>query len=209
MSQIKHFELEATLRTDIGKGASRRLRHAGLVPVVIYGGAGKEPMSLTISHNELLKHLAHEAFYSHVLVIRIEGHGVESAVLKDVQRHPSRPVILHIDLQRVSDTQKLHMHVPLHFVNGDVAPGVKQGGGSISHQLVEVEVSCLPKDLPEFIEVDLGGMQVDDVLHLSDLKCPAGVELLALSHGEEHDLPVASLHLARGAKEATAEDAGE
>lgn len=209
MSQIKHFELEATLRTDIGKGASRRLRHAGLVPVVIYGGAGKEPMSLTISHNELLKHLAHEAFYSHVLVIRIEGHGVESAVLKDVQRHPSRPVILHIDLQRVSDTQKLHMHVPLHFVNGDVAPGVKQGGGTISHQLVEVEVSCLPKDLPEFIEVDLGGMQVDDVLHLSDLKCPAGVELLALSHGEEHDLPVASLHLARGAKEATAEDAGE
>lgn len=209
MSQIKHFELEATLRTDIGKGASRRLRHAGLVPVVIYGGAGKEPMSLTISHNELLKHLAHEAFYSHVLVIRIEGHGVESAVLKDVQRHPSRPVVLHIDLQRVSDTQKLHMHVPLHFINGDVAPGVKQGGGSITHQLVEVEVSCLPKDLPEFIEVDLGGMQVDDVLHLSDIKCPAGVELLALSHGEEHNLPVASLHLARGAKEATAEDAGE
>lgn len=209
MSQIKHFELEATLRTDIGKGASRRLRHAGLVPVVIYGGAGKEPMSLTISHNELLKHLAHEAFYSHVLVIKIEGHGVESAVLKDVQRHPSRPVILHIDLQRVSDTQKLHMHVPLHFVNGDVAPGVKQGGGTISHQLVEVEVSCLPKDLPEFIEVDLGGMQVDDVLHLSDIKCPAGVELLALSHGEEHNLPIASLHLARGAKEATAEEAGE
>lgn len=209
MSQIKHFELEATLRTDIGKGASRRLRHAGLVPVVIYGGAGKEPMSLTISHNELLKHLAHEAFYSHVLVIKIEGHGVESAVLKDVQRHPSRPVILHIDLQRVSDTQKLHMHVPLHFVNGDVAPGVKQGGGTISHQLVEVEVSCLPKDLPEFIEVDLGGMQVDDVLHLSDIKCPAGVELLALSHGEEHNLPVASLHLSRGAKEATAEEAGE
>lgn len=209
MSQIKHFELEATLRTDIGKGASRRLRHAGLVPIVIYGGADKEPMSLTISHNELLKHLAHEAFYSHVLVIKIEGHGVESAVLKDVQRHPSRPVILHIDLQRVSDTQKLHMHVPLHFINGDVAPGVKQGGGSITHQLVEVEVSCLPKDLPEFIEVDLGGMQIDDVLHLSNLKCPEGVELLALSHGEEHDLPVASLHLARGAKEATAEDAGE
>lgn len=160
MSQIKYFELEATLRTDIGKVQSRRLR-AGLVPIVIYGGAvDKEPMSLTISHNELLKHLAHEAFYSHVLVIKIEGHGVESAVLKDVQRHPSRPVILHIDLLRVSDTQKLHMHVPYTLSSMAMLLRVKQSGGIDYHQLVEVEVSCLPKDLPEFIEVDLGGCKL-------------------------------------------------
>ncbi len=194
---METFEINAQRRTDVGKGASRRLRHAGYIPAIMYG-AGKEPVSLTLSHSELLKHLEHEAFYSHILTVNIDGQA-EKAVLKDLQRHPYRPLLMHIDLQRVSETQKLHMRVPLHFLNEEKCVGVKQGGGVVSHHLTEVEIYCLPKDLPEFINVDLSNTKLNEILHLSNLELPEGVELAGLGDAA-HDLPVASVHLARGSK---------
>lgn len=192
------FELTSQLRTDLGKGASRRLRHAGHVPAIMYG-AGKDPVALTFSHNELQRNLANEAFYSHILTIHIDGQADEKAVLKDLQRHPSRPIIMHMDLLRVSETEEITIHVPLHFVNQDICVGVKTGGGIISHLMVEVEIRCLPKDLPEFISIDLATAQIGDIIHLSDLKLPEGVHIPSLTHGDQ---PVASVHLPRGGEEA-------
>ena len=194
------FILNAEKRDLKGKGASRRLRRTNMVPGIIYG-SGKDAMSLMFNHDELIRSLQHEAFYSHILTIKIGGED-ERAVLKDVQRHPARPTIQHIDLQRVSETEKLRMHVPLHFKGEDIAPGVKVGSGIVSHQMVEVEVSCLPKHLPEFIEVDVSGLDIGEALHLSQLVLPEGVELVELSHGDEHehDLPVVSIHKARVAE---------
>jgi large subunit ribosomal protein L25 len=196
------FVLTAELRNDMGKGASRRLRGAGKVPAIMYGGH-QEPTSISLIHNELAHELENEAFFSHILTIKLEGKD-ENAIVKDVQRHPSKPVILHIDLQRVSASEIIRVHVPLHFVNEATSPGVK-AGGLVTHSLIEAEVQCLPKDLPEFIEVDLGNIQVNEILHLSDLKLPAGVELVELAHGEGHDQAVASVHLPRAAKEAAEE----
>jgi len=195
------FELKAESRSDAGKGASRRLRHAGKVPAIVYGG-GKDPLMIALDHNDLLKHLEHEAFYSHVLAVDVDG-ARESCVLKDVQRHPARPIIMHLDLQRVRADEKIRMHVPLHFENESIAPGVKQGG-AVSHHLSEVDVSCLPKDLPEYIAVDMSAMGMNDSLHLSQLKLPAGVELVALGHGD--DALVVSIHTARAQVEG--EEAG-
>ncbi|HEY9199243.1 MAG TPA: 50S ribosomal protein L25/general stress protein Ctc [Gammaproteobacteria bacterium] len=200
------FELSAESRNDMGKGASRRLRRTGRVPAIIYGGGG-EPQSLSLNHNELLRRLEDEAFYSHILTVSIDGTPVQ-AVLRDLQRHPARPVILHADLQRVNANEKLHLRVPLHFTGADIAPGVKTGGGLFIHEANEVDVSCLPANLPEFIEVDVSGMNVGDHLHLSDLKLPAGVELTELHRGEGHDLPVAHIEPPRVADEA-APAAGE
>ena len=188
------FELNAEPRTDTGKGASRRLRHAGKVPAIMYGG-NKEPESLTLNHNEVLRNLAHEAFYSHILTIKVGG-AETRAVLRDLQRHPSKPFVQHMDLMRVSESEKLRMNVPLHFIGEDVAPGVK-AGGMVSHEIIEVEVECLPKDLPEYIEVDVSGLDVGDSLHLSDLVMPAGAILLELARGEGHDLGVVSIHAKR------------
>ncbi len=198
------FEINAEVRSDMGKGASRRLRREGKVPAVMYG-AGQEPLSVTLDHAELLKHLEHEAFYSHILTVKLDGRE-ESAVLKDMQRHPAKPVVTHVDFLRVSASDKIRMHVPLHFVGGDVAPGVKVGGGMITHNLSEVEISCLPKDLPEFIEVDLSGVELNQAVHLSDIKLPASVELVQLSHGPEHDLPVATIVPTRGGAAAAEEE---
>lgn len=202
-----NFDLKASVRQDVGKGASRRLRRDQKIPAVIYG-AGKEAVSLVLDHDPVMHSLENEAFYSHILNIDIDGQ-VEKAVLKDLQRHPFKPKILHADFQRVSATEKLRMHVPLHFIGEDVAPGIKQSGGIASHLINEVDISCLPKDLPEFIEVDMSAMQLNETLHLSDLKLPEGVELIELSHGEDHDLPVVSIHLTRGTVEAGAAEAGE
>lgn len=193
------FIVQAELRNDAGKGASRRLRHTGRIPAIIYG-AGKDAVSLSLHHNEMVHHLEHEAFYSHILTVSING-AEEKAVLKDVQRHPGKPKIMHVDFQRVSAKDKLHMHVPLHFIGEDVAPGVKIGGGIFSHLMSNIEVSCLAKDLPEYIEIDVSAMQLGDALHLSDIKLPSGVEIIALSHGEDHDLPVVSVHAPRGGAE--------
>ncbi|WP_006786709.1 50S ribosomal protein L25/general stress protein Ctc [Thiorhodospira sibirica] len=185
------FELQAESRTDQGKGASRRLRRAGKLPAILYG-AGKEPQSISLDHNTILLNLAHEAFYSHILTLTLNGK-TERVILRDLQRHPFKPVILHLDLQRVSEGEKIRMHVPLHFINEQNCVGVKLGGGMITHQLTDVEVECLPEHLPEFIEVDVANMQAGESLHLSQLQMPQGVTLVALaSHdaGSDHDLPV-------------------
>ncbi len=203
---MSDFVVVAEKRTDVGKGASRRLRRADKVPAVVYGGSA-EPESLTVDHNELIKQLEHEAFYSSILTLEVGGKK-SKAVLKDLQRHPYKPKVLHMDLQRVDPKEKLHMHVPLHFIGDDVAPGVK-AGGLLSHSMTDLEVSCLAKDLPEYLEVDVSSMEIGDVLHISDVKLPKGVESVALSHGPDHDLPVATMHKTRGAsEEAAAEGEG-
>ena len=193
------FNVTAETRKDVGKGASRRLRHAGRIPGVIYG-AGQEAVSLTMNHDDILHHLEHEAFYSHILNVSVDGKA-QKAVLKDVQRHPSKAKIMHVDFLRVSETDKIHMHVPLHFINEEVAPGVKIGGGLVSHLMSSVDIVCLAKDLPEYLEVDLGNLNTGESLHLSDIKLPDGVEIPALAQGPDHDLPVASIHAKKGGGE--------
>ncbi len=185
------FEINAQSREDAGKGASRRLRRNGQVPGVVYGGK-TEPKMITLSHNELALHLEHEAFYSHILNLKVDGKA-EQVILKDLQRHPARPLVIHADFQRVSADTKLRTSVPLHFVGEDVAPGIKMGGAA-SHYITSVEVLCLPKDLPEYIEVEMSQMAIGDNVHLSELKLPAGVEIPALAQGEEQDTLVVSLH---------------
>ena len=200
------FEIEANSRGDVGKGASRRLRRTGQVPAIIYG-AHQDPQMITVSHSEMIQHLEHEAFYSHILNLKVDGKG-QQVILKDLQRHPAKPFIMHVDFLRVSATEKIKTHVPLHFINEDTAPGVKKGG-AVSHHLTDVEVSCLPKDLPEFIEVDLAGMEVGDIILMSAVSLPEGVELPALAVGPEHDLPVVSVHGAHSAEEEEAEEGSE
>ena len=197
------FNLTAEVRSDLGKGASRRLRREGKVPAVIYGG-NQDAQSITLDHDSLFHHLEHEAFYSHILNIEVAG-AKESVVLKDLQRHPAKPIITHADFLRVSAHEKIRMHVPLHFINDDMAPGVKKGG-VVTHNRTEVEVTCLPKDLPEFLEVDLTGADIDSIIHLTDIKLPEGVELFELLHGEEHNLPVAAIHKTRASTEAEASE---
>ncbi len=193
------FVLNAEPREDQGKGASRRLRRAGKLPAILYG-AGKEPRRISLDQNQMFHELQKEAIYSQILTVKI-GSEEEQAVLRDLQRHPSKQMILHMDLQRISADEKIRVHVPLHFINEDTCVGVKQSGGSISHLLVETEIQCLPKDLPEFVEVDVVGLDVGDSLHLSDLKLPAGVEIVELLHGAEHDNAVVTCHKGRGAAE--------
>ena len=184
--------LNAELRTDKGKGASRRLRRANKLPAIVYG-AGKDPESLMLEQKDVQYQLQYEAFYTQVLELNVGGKK-QDVLLRDLQHHPYRQDILHMDFQRVEAKKEVHVNVPLHFINEDVSVGVKQEGGAISHIVTEVEVVCLPKDIPEFIEVDLGDMHMGDILHLSDLKLPAGVEVLALKQGEEHDTAVATIH---------------
>ena len=193
------FQLNAEMRADMGKGASRRLRRAGKVPGILYGGK-KEPAALTFPHKDVAKSLEHEAFYSHILTVSVDGKA-EKAVLKDLQRHPFKPVIMHLDLQRVTDTDKIRVHVPLHFIGEDVAPGVKLRSGIVNHLMKHVDVTCLAKDLPEYIEVDVSSLEAGESVHLSDLKLPAGVEIHGVVAGSEHDLPVVSIVLPRAALE--------
>ena len=192
------FELNAEPRTDTGKGASRRLRHAGKVPAIMYGG-NKDPEALTLSHNEVLRNLENEAFYSHILTIKSGGSETQ-AILRDLQRHPSKPRILHMDLQRVSATEKLKTHLPVHILGEETAPGVK-AGGLVSHDLTEVAIECLPKDLPEFVEVDISALEIGDSIHLSALNVPEGVTLTELARGEDHDISVVSIHAKRVVEE--------
>ena len=198
------FRLAAKLRDDLGKGASRRLRRkSGEVPAIVYG-ANKNPQNISVNHNDLVKHLEHEAFYSHIITLNI-GDASESVILKDLQRHPAKAQILHADFLRVSKTKKFNTKVPLHFINEEKAKGVKMQGGTVSHTMTELEISCLPADLPEYIEVDLIDVEVGQIVHISDLKLPKGVESVALGHGVDHDLPVAAINKAKGG----ADEAGE
>lgn len=194
MSSIK-FELEAESRNDVGKGASRRLRHANQVPAIVYG-AEEAPVSLVLNHDKVAVALAQEAFYSHILTLK-HGKKTESVILKAIQRHPSKARIQHIDFLRIRADQKLKMNVPLHFLGEEKAPGVK-AGGIFQHLMTDVEVSCLPKDLPEYIEVDVSQLELDQSIHLSEIKLPKNVELVAFAHGvEEHDQAVISIHMPR------------
>ncbi len=201
------FDVNAESRNDMGKGASRRLRREGKVPAIIYGGT-EDPQTIAMIQNEVLQHLDHEAFYSHILNVVVDGKG-QKAVLRDVQRHPYKIDILHMDFQRVGDNDTIKMHVPLHFINEDTAVGVKMGGGQVRHNMVEVHVSCLAKDLPEFIEVDIAELDTGDSLHLSDLKLPEGVQIVDLAHGEDHDLPVVAIQKGRGGADEDEEEGGE
>ncbi len=196
---IETFEIVAETRSDTGKGASRRLRRTGMLPAIVYGGH-QDPEMIAVGHNALLRHLEHEAFYSHVLTLKV-GEVESKVVLKDLQRHPAKPFVLHADFLRVSADEKLRMMVPLHFINEGRSKGVKSGGVA-SHNLTEVEVSCLPKDLPEFIAVDVANLALGDILHLSELPLPAGV---ALAHAPDPDVPVVIMHSAHTGGDETAE----
>jgi large subunit ribosomal protein L25 len=202
------FNLEAQVRTDLGKGASRRLRREDKVPAILYG-ADKEPVSLTLAHNKLVQASEFEAFYSHVLTLDIAGEKVE-AIVKDMQRHPYKPKILHVDFLRVDANKSVHTIVPVHYINEETAPAIKTQGGHAEHHIAEIEVLCLPADLPEFIEVDLTEVALGQTLHLSDIKLPKGVESVELAKGESHDLAVVTVKAAKGAAaEAEGEAEGE
>ena len=195
------FSLNANTRNDLGKGASRRLRrNDALVPAIVYGG-NKEPQSISIAARELNKALENEAFYSHVIKLSVDGKK-EDVLLKALQRHPAKPMVMHADFLRVVAGHEVTVHVPLHFLNEDTCVGVKKSGGVISYTMTDVEVNCLPKDLPEFIEVDMAEVDLGDIVHLSSLKLPKGVSIPALAQGADHDLPVANVHAARVAVEA-------
>ncbi len=186
------FVLNAAARHDVGKGASRRLRReAGLLPGIVYG-AGKEPTMITLNHNEVINAAEQESFYSSILNLKIAGaKGTEKVIIKALQRHPFKPKILHMDFFRVRADVELTKMVPLHFINEESSVGVKEGG-VIARSLSDVEVSCLPKHLPEYIEVDMTQIGMDQTIHLSDLKLPEGVSLVQLAH--QHDLSVISIH---------------
>lgn len=199
------FTLHAKGREVSGKGASRRLRRlAGEIPSIVYGGK-KDPQSITLIHKDVLKALENEAFYSHIISLDVDGKS-QDVVLKDVQRHPAKTAILHLDFLRINKTTALTIRVPLHFINEDSCVGVKKEGGIISHTMSELEVQCLPKDLPDYIEVDLAELALGSTLHISDINLPKGVESVALSHGSDHDLLVAAVNKAKsGGSEADAD----
>lgn len=193
---MSEHTIKATSRNVEGKGASRRLRRAAQLPAIVYGGKAA-PQAIQIEHEQIWLASHHEWFYSSILNLDIDGK-VEQVLLRDMQRHPYKQLIMHLDFQRVDASQALRTKVQLHFLNQEKSPAGKTGGVVITHELTEVEVSCLPKDLPEAIEVDLGELAVGAVVHLSDLKLPAGVELPALKLGKEHDVAVV---IAKHAKE--------
>ena len=191
----KDFDLIAELRDEPGTSNSRRLRRSGMVPAVIYG-AGKENLNLIIDHNLLLNKLAAENFLTSILSIKIQDKE-ESVLIKDIQVHPSKRQIMHLDLQRVIADQILRVNVPIHFINGDSAPGVKLGGGTVSALMNEVEVSCLPKNLPERLEVDVATMELDELLYLSDIPLAEGVEISFLTQEEPNNEPIVAIRLLR------------
>ncbi|MDX1837737.1 50S ribosomal protein L25/general stress protein Ctc [Legionella taurinensis] len=200
--------LEAQARVDMGKGASRRLRRLeNKVPGILYGG-DKKPQAIHLLHNKVVKALESESIYSSVFDLVVDGK-VEHVILKDLQRHPYKPVILHMDLQRVSAKDVLVKNVPIHFIHEDTCKGVK-AGGIINHSMTQLEIRCKVKDLPEFIEVDMTEVSLDDVVHLADLKLPKGVQLTVDLKDGSHNLPVVSVHAPRGgATEETSAAEGE
>ncbi|MFC4822422.1 50S ribosomal protein L25/general stress protein Ctc [Dokdonella ginsengisoli] len=202
----KTHQISVEKRDDEGKGASRRLRRAGFVPAIVYGGELK-PVSIQILHKDVWHASQNEWFYSSILDLSLNG-DVQKVLLRDMQRHPFKQLVLHLDFQRVNENEAIRVRVPLHFLNQEGSPAGKTSGVVITHELNEVEVSCLPGNLPEYIEVDLGELKVDDILHLSDLKLPKGVEIPELRLGKEHDHAVVVAKEVREEAEA-APEAGE
>lgn len=199
---MSEHNISAVSRKDEGKGASRRLRHAGLIPAVVYGGEAA-PQSIQLEHEKTWLASQHEWFYSSILNLEIDGK-VQKALLRDIQRHPYKQIIMHIDFQRVDENKALRTAVPLHFLNEDKSPAGKSAEVVVTHELNEVVVECLPKDLPEFLEVDLSNLAVGQIIHLSELQLPAGVSIPELKLGKEHDLAVV---IAKHGKEEAASDA--
>jgi large subunit ribosomal protein L25 len=197
---MSEHKLSAVGRKDEGKGASRRLRHAAQIPAVVYGGHA-DPQSIQLEHEKTWLASQNEWFYASIIDLDVDGK-VQKVLLRDMQRHPYKQIIMHLDFQRVSENEAIRVNVPLHFVNGDTSPAGKAAGVALTHEMNEVEVSCLPKDLPEFIEVDLAEMEVGDTVHLSDVKFPNGVEPTT-KIDEDHDPAVA---VARHVKEEVEEE---
>ena len=189
----KQFVVGAESRNDQGKGASRRLRRAGKVPAIIYGGKG-EPSNITLDQLKLLNVIEDERFYSSIITIKVDGND-QQAIVKDVQMHPAKNAVMHVDLQRVLADVAIRIHLPIHFLNQATCPGVKTEGGQVSHLKSDVEISCLPKDLPEALEVDMAGMHLNDTIFLKDIKVPPGVTIPELATGR--DIPVVSIHAPR------------
>ena len=196
---MSEHTIKATGRSDKGKGASRRLRHAAAIPAIVYGG-NAEPKQIQLEHEKVWLASQNEWFYASILSLDIDGK-VESVLLRDMQRHPYKQQIVHLDFQRVDANQTLRAAVPLHFLNQDKSPAGKSAEVVVTHELNEVTVSCLPKNLPEFIEVDLANLKQGDILHLSDIKLPEGVEIPELKLGKEHDVAVVIAKAARTADE--------
>ena len=198
------FTLDAEVRTDLGKGASRRLRHANKVPAILYG-EGKEPVSLTLEHKNVYRAQQEEAFYSHVLTLNIAGKPVE-CLIKDMQRHPFKQVVMHMDFMRIDAKHALHVNVPVHFINEEI---VSKTGAIIAHHVTEISVTCLPKDLPEFIEVDVADLEVGQTLHLSDVTFPKGVTSDELAKGESHDQAVVTANAPKASKDEDEDEGSE
>ncbi|MFP6792806.1 MAG: 50S ribosomal protein L25/general stress protein Ctc [Pseudomonadales bacterium] len=205
------FELNAELRTDKGKGASRRLRrNADMIPAILYG-AGKDPLSLTLAHKDIHKACENEAFFSHIITINADGDR-QQAIVKDLQRHPAKDRIMHADFLRIQMDQAITVEVPLHFLNEDSCLGVRQGGGNVSHNMASIEISCLPGDLPEYIEVDIEDLDLGDAIHISGLRLAEELSIPSLQQGADHDHVVVSVNAPKRAEEldeeaASAEDA--
>jgi len=197
------FELGAEFRDGQGKGASRRLRHTGRVPAILYGGHA-EPRAISLDHQKLMTLIDNEKFYSSIINL-VVGDKKQAAIVKDLQMHPARNAIVHVDMQRVSENEKIRIHIPIHFKGEAASPGVKTEGGVVSHRIADIEIPCLPKDLPEFIELDLSGMHINESKHLSDLPLPEGVTIPAIAKG---NATVVSIHPPRAEEpEPTAEAA--
>lgn len=189
---MNQFEIVAQQRSDYGKGASRNLRRTGKVPAIVYG-AGKDPVAVQMEHNDLMHQLEVEAFYSHILILDLDG-SREQVVLKDLQRHPYKPQILHLDLLRIDEHERIEMRIPIHFLNSEQCVGVKRDGGVISHLMTHLDIVCLPKDLPEYIAVDLLEVTLGQTIHLDELVIPENVQIHALVHGGDPKQPVVSVH---------------
>ena len=204
----KTHEITVELRKDEGKGASRRLRRAGSIPAIVYGGGKLGPVSIQMAHNDVYLASQNEWFYSSILDLSLNG-DVQKVLLRDMQRHPFKQQILHLDFLRINENEAIRVRVPLHFLNQETSPAGKISGAIIMHEITEVEISCLPKDLPEFIAVDLAELKVDDIIHLSALKLPQGTELADANLGKEHDIAVVIAKLGRAEVEPTEAVEGE
>lgn len=200
---IQHT-ISAEIRNDQGKGASRRLRHAGKVPAVVYGG-DKKPQSIQLEHNDVLLAAKNESFFSSIINLNVGG-DAQKVLVRDWQKHPFKLQMLHMDFLRINENQVIRVSVPLHFLNHEMSPAGKASSVVISHNMTEVEVSCLPKDLPEYLDVDLAELSEGDLVHLSDITLPEGVEIPELKLGKEHDQTVVSAHTMRGEVEETTEE---
>ena len=198
------FELNAEFRADAGKGASRRLRHTGKVPAILYGGHS-DPRQLSLNHEKLILQIDNEKFFSSIINLKV-GDVAQAAIVKDLQMHPAKHQIVHVDFQRVQEDEKIRIHLPVHLKGASISPGIKSEGGVLSHRLADTEVTCLPKDLPEYLELDLSQMHLNESKRLSDIPLPAGVLITALIAGK--DSVVMSIHAPRAEEpEPTAEAA--